>query len=84
MRARHNIFLECMRLARDVGVRFAVPVRSVELQEHDATADAAARPAAPTRAELRRVVESYGPEGDHARPAGPTISGGFLPTVAKP
>ena len=65
--------LEIMRLAKSLGVSFAFPTRSLHLE---AVAPTGARelPEAPEAEELSAIVNSYGPEGDRARPAGPRIT----------
>ncbi len=73
LRQKHNMFLEIMRLAKSLGVSFAFPTQSLHLE---AVAPAGARelPEAPEPEELSAIVESYGPDGDRARPAGPRIT----------
>jgi MscS family membrane protein len=78
LRERHNVFLEIMRLARDLGVSFAFPTQSLHLESMPALP--ASLDTAPEATSLRAIVEAYGPGGDRARPDGPTITdGGFVP-----
>ena len=75
MTERARIYMEILRLAEELGVGFAFPSSSVYVE---GTPD---RPyAAPYKtepAQLRATVESFGPGGSRARPAGPVISDGF-------
>ncbi|MEM9691851.1 MAG: mechanosensitive ion channel family protein [Myxococcota bacterium] len=80
LRERHNVFLEFMRLARDLGVGFAFPTQSVHI-EGMAPAGEREIPAAPDVAELAAIVEAYGPQGDRARPGGPSVTSGFFPVA---
>ncbi len=77
LRARHNIFLELLRLAKDLGVDFAFPTRTLHV-ERLARAGEAPRREVPE--DLAAIVEGYGPGGDRARPEGPEITSGFLPS----
>lgn len=79
LRERHNILLECLRLASSLGVRLTLPSKAVRV-EQSAPPTAGAPPAV---ASLKAVVESFGPEGSAARPAGPIVTSGYLPTPAE-
>lgn len=75
---RHNVYLEIMRLARELGVEFAFPTQTLHL---DAVAEPGrARRVSPAKElpQLAEVVQGFGPSGKYARPAGPSIvRGGF-------
>ncbi|MBI4700807.1 MAG: mechanosensitive ion channel [Deltaproteobacteria bacterium] len=81
LRLRHNVYLELVRLARDLGVRLAVPARALLVERPAAPGAEPARPAVPAPEELRRVVEGYGPGGALGRPAGAPVSHGFWPVA---
>ncbi len=82
LRERHNVFLEIMRVAKDLGVSFAFPTQTLHV-ETLATAGAERQlPPPPAPEQLAGVVESYGPEGRKARPAGPKLTHGFFATPA--
>lgn len=74
---RHNVFLEIMRLARELGVDFAFPTQT--LFHEFVRAPAASRPPLPKYedAKLAEVVRGFGPGGKLARPAGPKITAGY-------
>jgi len=73
LRERHNVFLELMRLARDVGVSFAFPTQSLHIESMVPPAE---KRLPPTRTveQLGEIVDAYGPGGDRARPEGPQIT----------
>lgn len=73
LRERHNIFLEVIRLAKDLGVTFAFPTRSLRVEAVAQPVDMAL-PEPPPLPELRAVVHGYGPDGEMARPRGPRIT----------
>lgn len=79
LRQRHLVFLEVMRLARELGVSFAFPTRTLHIAEQAAAGAERALPPALGLGELRGVVDGFGPDGELARPAGPEISEGYLP-----
>lgn len=79
LRERHNVYLETMRLAGDLGVGFAFPTQSLHIEALPTAGrrELADPPALPA---LREVVHAFGPGGEEARPNGPTITdGGYLP-----
>ncbi len=73
LRERHNMFLEFMRLAEEVGVSFAFPTRSLHLATMAEPTEQPS-PSAPQPDRLRAVVDGFGPEGKFARPGGPVIT----------
>lgn len=76
LRTRTQLNLEILRLADQLGVRFAFPTRTLHV-ESQAIATAAAPPRPPRAPEeLAAVVDAFGPGGRHARPAGVRISAG--------
>jgi MscS family membrane protein len=82
LRERHNVYLEIMRLARDVGVQFAFPTQTLHVES--LAAPGAERDLAQPLAEpkLAEVVRAFGPGGERARPVGPKIAGGYYATEA--
>jgi MscS family membrane protein len=78
LRQRHNVFLEIMRLAQALGVRFAFPTHTLEIESLPQPGAARARREAAREAELRSVVDAFGPGGSRARPSGPAISNGHF------
>jgi len=73
LRERHNVFLELMRLAQDLGVGFAFPTQTLHV---DSMAHAGSRELSPPPEikQLRSTVLSYGPSGKRGRPEGPVIT----------
>ncbi|MEC9464214.1 MAG: mechanosensitive ion channel family protein [Myxococcota bacterium] len=78
LREKHNLMLEFMRLADKVGVSFAFPTQTLHLDTVASATDQRVS-AAPTDEVLAELVESFGPEGANARPAGPKLTHGFFP-----
>lgn len=78
MRERHNVFLEIVRLARELNVEFAFPTQTLHMMT-------VTEPRPPRHKDvpdtdlLRNKVLAFAPGGDLARPTGPRISDGFLP-----
>jgi len=79
--ARHLMFLEFMRLCRDLGCSFAFPTQSLHL-ESVAEARPKQRTPPPEAEALAAVVAGYGPEGDRGRPMGPEITGKKFTPIA--
>jgi MscS family membrane protein len=80
LRERHNVFLEILRLARDLGVSFAFPTRTLKLDELPAPGAPSTRPNPMSNAELAEVVRAFGPAGVRSNPHGPHIvPGAFAP-----
>ncbi|MEZ4272568.1 MAG: mechanosensitive ion channel family protein [Myxococcota bacterium] len=78
LRQRHNIFLEIVRLAKDVGVEFAFPTQTLHIDSMPRQ-NPHNQPPQLTSLDLRAIVESYGPDGNRARTAAPKITeDGFL------
>ncbi|MEZ4294429.1 MAG: mechanosensitive ion channel family protein [Polyangiaceae bacterium] len=78
LREKHNVFLEIMRLARDLGVDFAFPTQTLHVDHVAAPGQPRKVPAPKSIDELAEVVHSYGPKGKKSRPAGPTVIKGAL------
>ncbi|GAG38726.1 unnamed protein product, partial [marine sediment metagenome] len=77
LRQRHNVLMEFLRLASELGVSFAFPTQSLYVEsmpDADATA-----PAALSNEELTDKVSNFGPGGRMARPAGVRLTHGFDP-----
>lgn len=84
LRERANVFMEILRLAKELGVSFALPTRTL-LHEFVATPGAARRlpePLAPEQ--LADVVNAFGPRGAKARPGGPRVAGGWYANQPDP
>jgi MscS family membrane protein len=80
LRERHNVYLEILRLAHELGVTFAFPTQTVHVES---LAMAAERPKAdpPGLAALAGVVEAFGPGGQKAQPATPCVTEGYFAGV---
>ncbi len=73
LRERHNVYLEILRLAQKLEVRFAFPTQTLHVesqappQEHPA-------PKAMSRDQLQSLVRSFGPGGRHSQPEAPMLA----------
>ena len=78
LKQRHNVFLEIMRLARELSISFAFPTQTLHLES--VAAPGAARKVAepPAESRLAEVVHAFGPGGERARPHGPKLTDGYL------
>ena len=78
LRERHNVFLEILRLARELGVEFAFPTQTLHVA---AMAEAREAPdkAVPELDAMRAKVLAFAAGGELSRPAGPRITDGFFP-----
>ncbi|WP_373049203.1 mechanosensitive ion channel family protein [Vulgatibacter sp.] len=77
LRERHNVYLEVLRLAKNLGVQFAFPTWTVH---HEYVAE----PGAPRQLQpplspeqLAQVVQAHGPGGTLARPGANELAGGW-------
>jgi MscS family membrane protein len=76
LKAKHEIFLSILKLAKDVGVEFAFPTRSLFVNSfpgHDPKTINQ-----PTRDQLAETVLSYGPAGELSHPRGFPLTHGYL------
>lgn len=80
VRERHNVYLEIMRLAKSIGVAFALPTRTLHIESAAAPGAQKELPPPESEARLAEICRSFGPEGERARPSGPRITDGFLAT----
>ena len=78
LRNRHLIYLEILRLAKELGIEFAFPTRTLHLATRAKESELPAL-RAPSRDELHDAVLGFGPGGALARPEGPSITHGFYP-----
>ncbi|MBW2463158.1 MAG: mechanosensitive ion channel family protein [Deltaproteobacteria bacterium] len=77
LRERHNVYLEFLRLAKELGVEFAFPTQTLHLGSVAAPTSAEA-PGVPTEEQLEAKVLAFSPGGKLSRPAGPRITHGFF------
>lgn len=69
---RHHFVLEVLRLARELGIEFAVPARTLQLESTPERARSGPKPSDPSdAAALRETVAAFGPGGALSRPKGP-------------
>jgi MscS family membrane protein len=79
---RQNVFLEVLRLAEQLGVRFAFPTQTLHIESQSTR-----EPRTPTRqldeATLAQVVRSFGPGGSASRPEPTHLTDGYLPGASQ-
>lgn len=79
LRERHNVFLEILRLAQELGVSFAFPTRTLHVEHVAAPGAERSLPPPHPEPKLCEVIEAFGPGGAKARPAGPKLTHGYAP-----
>ena len=67
---RQNIFLEILRLAKEVGVNFAYPSQSIYMEK---PSKGETKMNATTLKNMQKKVQDFGPEGKNSRPSGAGI-----------
>lgn len=82
-RERHYVFLEIMRLARELGVGFAFPTQTLHVERLAASAPYA-RPEVPSLEALTRAVHAFGPDGTSGKPRGSMLTDGYFAAVPRP
>ncbi len=79
LRERHNVYLEILRLAKELKVGFAFPTQTLHVDSLAALGSAATQPSPPEDATLGAIASAFGPSGRLARPAGPRlVPGAYL------
>ncbi|HJL19736.1 MAG TPA: mechanosensitive ion channel family protein [Sandaracinaceae bacterium LLY-WYZ-13_1] len=76
---RHNIYLDVLRLAKELGVSFAFPTRTLHMATQ-AKEKELPPPKRPARDEMEAAVLAFGPGGKLGLPEGsPIVTHGFQP-----
>jgi MscS family membrane protein len=78
LQERHNVYLEVLRLAKNLGVEFAFPTQTLHV---DSMAEAGKRPTPPQSLEetqLAAAIEAFGPGGNLSRPSPPILTNGYF------
>ncbi len=76
--AKQQLNLEFMRLARDLGIEFAFPTRTLHIDSH-AQSTPPPTPNVPDVDGLTAAVHGFGPGGGRARPRGNPLTHGYFP-----
>lgn len=76
LRARHEIFLDVWRLAKELGVSYAFPTRTLHLETQAVPQELPAR-AVPDAERLKETVDAFGPGGREVVPPGQRVHPGF-------
>lgn len=81
---RHNIYLDVLRLAKELGVSFAFPTRTLHLTTRAKETEIPA-PKRPATDEMAAAILGFGPDGKLGHPAGtPLVDHGFMPGYMLP
>lgn len=78
LKNRHNLLLEIMTLAEELGVSFAFPTQTLHVDSVAPAAEAVRRDI-PETPELATLVESFGPSGARSKPEGESLTHGYFP-----
>ncbi len=72
LRARHEIYLDILRLAGELKVSFAFPTQTLHV---DSMAEPMSMtpPAHPSIDQLKKTIDSFGPGGAHVIPPGQRV-----------
>lgn len=77
LRSRHEIYLDVLRLAKEMGIRFAFPTQSIRI-EHMVKAEDPKESVALDQDAIQQVVEAFAPDGKNVIPAGPRMGEGYF------
>jgi MscS family membrane protein len=75
--AKHQMYLEFLRLAKELGIGFAFPTQTLHIETLP-TPGTRPQLAPPSDDELKERIAAFAPKGRLSRPAGPQLSGGYL------
>ncbi|MEE2829322.1 MAG: mechanosensitive ion channel family protein [Myxococcota bacterium] len=78
LQGKHNLMLEWMRLAEELGLSFAYPTQSIQVETLEAQGQGKGTGQRP-REDYASLIRSYGPEGDRSTPQTPHFTEGFWP-----
>jgi len=84
LRERHNIYLEIMRLAKALNIRFAYPTQTLHHEFVAVSGAARECPEIYSDAKMGDIVNAFAPSGNLSRPHGPHIAGGWDPNCPDP
>ncbi len=73
LRERHNILLEILRLANEIGVEFAFPTQTIHVDSFYGEHPRQVGKNLPVE-KMAEIVTEFGPGGKLARPSGPVLS----------
>lgn len=76
LRARHEMFLDFLRLAEDLNVQFAFPTRTLHLDSQAQPLPSATK-TIPTKESLSETVDGFGPNGQRTITPGQRVHPGF-------
>ncbi len=83
LREQHNVYIEILRLAQELGVSFAFPTQTLQVESVAKPGDPRIVPPAPARGEMTNVIRAFGPGGELSRPNSTTLTDGYWATTMK-
>ncbi len=84
LRERHNIYLEIIRLAKALNIRFAYPTQRLHHEFVAVSGAARECPEIYSDKKMGDIVNAFAPSGSLSRPHGPHIAGGWDPNAPDP
>lgn len=75
---RHNVLMEILRLAAELGVQFAFPTQTLHVQALHEAGKVGQVPAPPSPDRLKNVIEAFGPGGAMAQPQVAPLTTGYF------
>ncbi len=78
LRERHNVFVEILRLAKELGVEFAFPTQTLHVGSLAEPGTSLSTKTVPPRDDLTKVIRAFGPGGELSKPSSPLLTDGYL------
>ncbi len=78
LQERHNVLMEILRLASNLGVEFAFPTQTLHVQAMHEAGKVGQVPAPHSEETLKNVVRSFGPGGELSRPQVEPLTVGYF------
>jgi len=83
LREKHNVLLEILRLAKEVGVQFAFPTQTLFVDHVAQPGQTRDLPAQKSRDDMTNVITAFGPGGRLSHPTTSPYTDGYLASTSK-
>lgn len=83
LRERHNVFIEILRLAKELKVEFAFPTQTLHVGSMPEPGKVFSKKPVPDRPDLTKVIRAFGPGGELSKPTAPLFTDGYLAETVK-
>jgi MscS family membrane protein len=80
---KHNVLMEILRLAKELGVEFAFPTQTLHVEALMEQGKIGQSPDAQEAEKLTQLVHAFGPGGRLSRPASPLLTTGYVASTIK-